>query len=253
MSFIESYEQYKKLERNNTISKEAYADELCQIFHQDFKRIEYEELNTKEKKKVNMAHLFINCCLIIDEIIDNIVIKNLNASLVLQRILIENIFTLKYLQDSDEYINKLYYNYNLICYNGIIREDNKKKFEKEYGIVIDKYTGYQWVKIANKHNNYKKGIGFKSIMEQVKLKNDVFRYLYESDSHFIHPSLSGIDFSINKVANEKMFKILTNFVIGVISILLEFDELFEKNKKNKLNIMKVEEKINRYRKNYQNK
>lgn len=99
---------------------------------------------------------------LVNELLTNIILKNHITMFSLTRIIIENIYTLCYLNSSSETIND-YYDLQIMNVWG---EEKIAKYQEKYNVKINKNKTKQWIEQIKNKSKY---IGFRFIKEEVKI------------------------------------------------------------------------------------
>lgn len=164
---------------------------------------------------------------LVNELLTNIILKNHITMFSLTRIIIENIYTLCYLNSSSETINEIYFDYYDLQIMNVWGEEKIAKYQEKYNVKINKNKTKQWIEQINNKSKY---IGFRFIKEEVeKLNIKQLNYMYDwykQNSSFIHTDIGSSKLNISLVLDENedyiKFEYFTLvFIVEELEILIK--------------------------------
>ena len=165
--------------------------------------IQNDDSSISNIKWKNIKTLLANNLFLVNEMLINIILKNHITMFSLTRIIIENIYTLCYLNSSSKTINEIYFDYNDLQIMNVWREEKITKYQKKYNVKINKNKTKQWIEQINGNSKYK---GFRYIKEEVeKLNIKQLNYMYnwyKQNSSFIHSDIGSSKVNVSLVLAE---------------------------------------------------
>lgn len=189
--------------------------------------IQNDDTTLSNIKWKNIKTLLANNLFLVNEILTNIILKNYITMFSLTRIIIENIYTLCYLNSSSDVINEIFFDYYELQIMNEWREEKIIKYQEKYNVIINKNKTKQWIEQISKGSKYK---GFRYIKEEVKKLNiRQLNYMYnwyKQNSSFIHSDIGSSKLNISLVLAEDDNYIKFEY-FTLVFIVEELEELIK--------------------------
>lgn len=189
--------------------------------------IQNDDTTLSNIKWKNIKTLLANNLFLVNEILTNIILKNYITMFSLTRIIIENIYTLCYLNSSSDVINEIFFDYYDLQIMNEWREEKIIKYQEKYNVIINKNKTNQWIEQISKGSKYK---GFRYIKEEVKKLNiRQLNYMYnwyKQNSSFIHSDIGSSKLNISLVLVEDDNYIKFEY-FTLVFIVEELEELIK--------------------------
>lgn len=222
-----SLEEFIDGEKNKFYYFNEYTKETISLYIEIKNTITQNNKLLSNIKWKNIKVLLANNLFLVNELLTNIILKNYIAMFSLTRIIIENIYTLFYLNSSSEAINEIYSDYYDLQIMNVWSEERIAKYQKKYNVKINKNKTKQWIEQISNGSIYK---GFRYIKEEVeKLNIKRLNYMYDwykQNSSFIHSDIGSSKVNISFVLGEDDNYIKFEYTT-LIFIVEELEELIK--------------------------
>lgn len=200
----DSLEEFINGEKNKFDSFNEHIKETISLYIKIKNAIiQNDDTSLSNIKWKNIKVLLANNLFLVNELITNIILKNYIVMFSLTRTIIENIYTLCYLNSSSEAINEIFFDYYDLQIMNEWSKEKIIKYQEKYNVKINKNKTKQWIEQISKDSKYK---GFRYIKEEVeKLNIRQLNYMYnwyKQNSSFIHSDIGSSKVNISLVLAE---------------------------------------------------